>query len=106
MERFVETHPHLQAKIDSSLYFVRFDLHEPKDGSSSLRLGNWVELQTEFDRNNGVQPSCSKENYDAGLFNPRLAPPEECTSNMRVAVLDVQQWPVKAVMNFQGEFVL
>ena len=104
MDQFVKSHPNLQARLDSSVYFVKVQLHEPTDGSSHLRLGNWVELQSEFDNANGVPPSQSKDNYDAGLFKPDLVPPAQCTSNMRVAFLDMGNWPIIALMNFHGKF--
>lgn len=103
LDDFVKKRPHLQARLDSSLYFVKFQLKEPTDGSSHLQLGNWVELQSDFDNANGVEPSRSKDNYDAGLYKPELVPQEECTSNMRVAVLDMGNWPIKTIMNFQGK---
>ena len=94
--------PEVQNRVDSSVYFVRFDVFEPKDGTSELQLGNWVELQDDFDNANGVPPSRSKDNYDAGLYKSELVPHDQCTSNMRVAVVDVQQWPIKVLLNFTG----
>ena len=103
MDKFVQTHPTLQARVDNSLYFVKFDLHEPADGSSRLKLGNWVELQSAIDNANGVEPARSTNNYDAGLFNSKLVPSADCTSNMRVAVIDFGGWPIKTVVNFKGK---
>ena len=104
LDQFVKAHPHLQARLDASVYFVKIQLREPTDGSSHLQLGNWIELQSDFDNANGVVPSQSKNNFDAGLYKPELVPPEECTSNMRVAMLDLGNWPIIALMNFHGKF--
>ena len=104
LDNFIKNHPTLQARVDNSLYFVKFSLHEPADGSSRLKLGNWVELQSAVDNANGVEPARSTNNYDAGLFNSNLMPPADCTSNMRVAVIDFGGWPIKAVVNFQGKY--
>lgn len=102
LDAFVKAHPHLQARLDSSVYFVKVQLKEPTDGSSHIQMGNWVELQSEVENANGVEPSRSKDNFDAGLYKPELVPPEECTSNMRVAILDMGNWPIIAVANFHG----
>ena len=99
---YMRDNPHVADRTDDSFYFCNFKLREPKDGSEALQLGNWTELLTE-EQANVVPPACSKDNRDDGLFHPELAPDEEATSDIRLAVLDVKQWPILVYINFMGK---
>ena len=103
VDEFMRDNPYVVDRTDNSFYFCNFKLKEPQDGSDALKLGNWTELQTE-EQANVVPAACSKDNRDDGLFHPELAPDEESTSDIRLAVLDVRQWPVLVYINFMGKF--
>ena len=100
----VNSNASIRDRVDESIYFAKFDLHEPTDGSSNLVLGNWVELLSADEQDAGVTPARSKDNYDEGMFTKNLAKPADCTSNMRLAVIDFRHWPIKVFLNFIGTF--
>lgn len=87
---------------------MKVSLHEPADGSSALKLGNWQEILTDEEMANGVQPSRSTNNHDDGLFVKDLVPPADCTSNIRLAKINFAHWPMIVFTNFIGKtlFVL
>ena len=85
------------------MYFTKFQLSEPRDGSARVKLGNWEEILTDEEISAGVQPAKSKNNRDDGLYCKDLAPPSECTSNVRLAQLNVGHWPIIIFNNFIGK---
>ena len=99
----MERNPNIRSAVDNSLYFTRFSLKEPRDGSAHVKLGNWEEILTDEEQAAGAQPSRSKDNRDDGLFCKDLAPPADCTSNVRLAQLNVGHWPIIVFTNFIGE---
>lgn len=103
---FVDARPDVQAAIDNSIYFVKVALHEPTDGSSALKLGNWREILTEEEVANGVRPVQSVNNHDNGLFIKDLVPPADCTSNIRLAKINFAHWPIIVLANFCGKLDL
>ena len=99
----MELNPNIRTTVDNSLYFARFSLKEPRDGSAHVKLGNWEEILTEEEQAANVQPSRSKDDYDEGLFCKNLASPADCTSNVRLAQLNVGHWPIIVFTNLVGK---
>ena len=99
---FVRANPHIADRIDYSLCFANFELHEPACGSDAHKLGNWVELVS--DQEAEVSPPArSTNNRDEGLYVPDLAESGECSSNIRLAVVDTKQWPTIIYLNMMGK---
>ena len=101
---YLKDHPNVQSMIDSSIYFAKFQLKEPSDGSSTLKLGNWEEILPDEEKDAGVVPARSVDDYDEGLYCKELAKPNECNSNIRLAVINVGNWPIVMYTNFVGKY--
>ena len=101
----MDARPDMQSAVDNSIYFVKMSLHEPADGSSALKLGNWQEILTDEEEANGVRPSKSHNNRDEGLFVKDLVPPADCTSNIRLAKINFAHWPIIVFTNFIGKYL-
>ena len=103
VQSFMRDNPHTSDRVDNSLYFATFKVAEPEHGSDALRLGNWTELLPEEEAA-VVAPACSKNNRDDGLFEPELASDEDCSTSIRLGVVDVRHWPPIIYINFMGKF--
>ena len=99
---FVRDNPHVADTIDNSLYFATFKLSSPESGSEAFKLGGWTEILDDEQVAGTVGPSKSEGDRDDGLFNPNLAPDEECDTNIRLACIDVRQWQPVIYCNFMG----
>ena len=103
VKEFVRDNPHVADAVDCSLYFATFKLASPESGSEAFKLGGWTEILDEQAAGT-VNPSKSNGNRDDGLYNPELVPEEECDLDIRLACVDVRQWPPVIYVNFMGEF--
>ena len=101
---FVRDNPHVSETVDCSIYFATFKLSSPESGSDAFKLGGWTEILDE-QAAGMVNPSKSDGTRDDGLFNPELAPDDECDTDIRLAVIDVRQWQPVIYCNFMGKFV-
>lgn len=103
VDKYVRANPQVSETVDCSIYFATFKLASPDSGSEAFKLGGWTEILD--DQAAGmVNPSKSEGDRDNGLFNPELAPDEECNLNIRLAVIDVRQWQPVIYCNFMGKF--
>ena len=101
---FVRDNPHVADAVDCSIYFATFKLSSPESGSEAFKLGGWTEILDEQAAGT-INPSKSDGDRDDGLYNPELAPDDECDLDIRLAVIDVRQWPPVIYCNFMGKFV-
>ena len=90
----------VQGAVDNSIYHAKFALYEPTDGSSHIELGNWEEILPDEEKETGVQPARSHDNFDAYLFKKELVDRSKCTSNIRLCVVNVRNWPLRVFLNF------
>ena len=90
----------VQSVVDDSIYNAKFALHEPTDGSSHIELGNWEEILPDDQKEAGVQPAHSTNNFDPYLFKKELVDRSKCTSNIRLCVVNVRNWPLRVFLNF------
>ena len=101
---FIAQNPSVVSTVDSSIYFAKFQLHEPSDGNGHVKLGNWEEILSDEEKDAGVVPSRSSNDYDAGLYCKDLVKRADCTSNIRLAKINFGNWPIIVVANFMGEY--